>query len=174
MYSLWVYDYFLTFGDEVRRPSISRPKPQLLTVVQINYVWSGRKSWSAFYPSRLISDISHRFPAVFALIIAVRYSGNTPSCDGFDSATEQVHSDVTCNLQNYHHVSFHKARKSQPAMRPRYHVHETSRSCAFPPTSHPPPQILTPFRYSTAVMLLCGKSSFIRPPSCFSLKSRLR
>jgi len=73
MYFLWLYDYFLTFGDEVRYPWIFRQRCQLLTVVQITYAWSGRKSWGEFPPPRLISDGSHGRLAVFALFFAVRH-----------------------------------------------------------------------------------------------------
>lgn len=48
LHCLWVYDYFLTFRDEVRYPHISRPMCQVLTVTQIKYAWSGKKSWSGF------------------------------------------------------------------------------------------------------------------------------
>ena len=44
---LWIYDYFLTLGDEVQCPCIFRPGYQVLTVTQIVYAWSGRKSWGA-------------------------------------------------------------------------------------------------------------------------------
>ena len=48
LHCLWVYDYFLTFEDEVRYSRISRPERQVLTVTQIKYAWSGNKTWSEF------------------------------------------------------------------------------------------------------------------------------
>jgi len=75
MYFLWVYDYFLTLGDEVRHPSIFRLRCQVLTAtVQINYAWSGKKSWGEFRPPRLISNGLHGFPTVSALFIFVWHS----------------------------------------------------------------------------------------------------
>jgi len=74
MYFLWFYDYFLTLGDEVRYPHIFRRKCRALTVAQINYAWSGRRSWGEFLPPFRISNISHSHPAVFALFIVVRHS----------------------------------------------------------------------------------------------------
>ena len=56
MYFLWFYDYFLTLGDEVRYPHIFRRKCQALTVAQINYAWSGRRSWGEFLPPCQISN----------------------------------------------------------------------------------------------------------------------
>ena len=45
MHCLWMYDYILTLGDEVRHPCIFRPKCSILTLTQIKFAWSGRKSW---------------------------------------------------------------------------------------------------------------------------------
>ena len=47
MYGMWIYDYFLTLGDEVRHSYRSlRQQCQDLTDAQIQFAWSGRKSWS--------------------------------------------------------------------------------------------------------------------------------
>ena len=48
VHGLWIYDYFLTLGDEVRYPRIFRPRFQVLTATQIKYAWSRRKSWGGF------------------------------------------------------------------------------------------------------------------------------
>ena len=72
MYWLWVYDYFLTLGDEVRSLCTLRPRCQVLTIVQIKYAWSGRRSWSQFISS-LNYLIIYSHPTVFGLFIAVRH-----------------------------------------------------------------------------------------------------
>ena len=77
MYCLWVYDYFLTLGDEVRYLCTLRPRCQVLTIVQIKYAWSGRRSWSEFI-SLLNYLIIHSHPTVFALFIAVRHPEKHP------------------------------------------------------------------------------------------------
>lgn len=48
LHCVWIYDYFLTFGDEVRYPHVPRPPCQVLTITQIKYAWSGNRSWSEF------------------------------------------------------------------------------------------------------------------------------
>jgi len=48
VYFMWIYDYFMTLGDEVWPPCIFRSKFQVLTVVQIKYFWLSRKSWGKF------------------------------------------------------------------------------------------------------------------------------
>ena len=73
MYSLWIYDYILTFGDEVRYSSILRQRCQVLTVVQINYAWSGNRSWSKFVSAPPQYLTIHGHPTVFALFIVVRH-----------------------------------------------------------------------------------------------------
>jgi len=45
---LWVYDYLLTLGDEVGTTTSSSTERLVLTAAQIEYAWSGRKSWSGF------------------------------------------------------------------------------------------------------------------------------
>ena len=50
MTCLLFYDYFLTLGDEVRCSCLHRRRYHVLTVVQINYTWSGRRSWGEFPP----------------------------------------------------------------------------------------------------------------------------
>jgi hypothetical protein len=48
---LWMYDYLLTFGDEVLSPLSFRSGYQVLTVPQVQYAWHGRKTWSGFAPA---------------------------------------------------------------------------------------------------------------------------
>lgn len=48
LHCMWLYDYLLTLGDEVWHACIFRPRRHVLTVVQIKYAWSGRKSWGGF------------------------------------------------------------------------------------------------------------------------------
>jgi len=50
LHCLWVYDYFLTLEDEVQCTSGSFQRFHILTVGQIKYAWSGRKSWGEFNP----------------------------------------------------------------------------------------------------------------------------
>ena len=73
MYWLWIYDYILTFGDEVRYSSILRQRWQVLTIVQINYAWSGNRSWSEFISTPPKYQMIHGHPIVFALFIVVRH-----------------------------------------------------------------------------------------------------
>jgi len=40
---LYIYDYFLTIGDEVRVVSFRVGK--LLNVMQVKFAWKGRKTW---------------------------------------------------------------------------------------------------------------------------------
>jgi len=61
-------------------------------------------------------------------------SDKIPGCDGLDSAVEQVHSSFARTLQGHHHVSFHEACESRPAMLSRCHAHETFVAVRF----HPP------------------------------------
>ena len=51
-----------------------RPRCQVLTVVQIKYAWSGKKSWSEFISASPKYPIIHSHATVFALFIAVRHS----------------------------------------------------------------------------------------------------
>ena len=73
MYWLWIYDYFLTLGDEVQYPCILRLRCQVLTVVQIKYAWSGRRSWGKFISALPKYLIIYSHPTVFGLFIAVRH-----------------------------------------------------------------------------------------------------
>ena len=47
VHCLWVYDYLLTLGDEVRRHTFSTER-WVLTIAQIDYAWGGRRSWGWF------------------------------------------------------------------------------------------------------------------------------
>lgn len=70
---LWIYDYILTLGDEVRRSSIFWSGYPVLTVAQIKYAWHGRRSWSEPTSLIQISYNSYGCSTVFALFIAVRH-----------------------------------------------------------------------------------------------------
>jgi hypothetical protein len=104
MYWLWFYDYFLTLGDEVRYSYILRSKRQVLTVLQIQYAWSGEKSWSEFISALPKYPTAHDRPTVFVLFIAVRRPKKTSSCDALDDIAEQVHPRVAHTLQTPRHV----------------------------------------------------------------------
>ena len=119
MYWLWIYDYILTFGDEVRYSSILRQRWQVLTIVQINYAWSGNRSWSEFIST------SPRYLIIFmftqqCLRCSLLYGipKKTSSCDGLNSIVEQVHSNVAYHLQGRHVFSLHKACKFRSTMLP--------------------------------------------------------
>ena len=134
MYFLWFYDYFLTFGDEVQYPWVFRRRCQLLTVVQINYAWSGRKSRGEFPPPRLISNGSRVTRQCSRCSLLYGTSNKISSCNGLDVTIEQVHSPCARTLQGHHHILSQKACESRPAMRRRPYAHENFHSCAFPPT----------------------------------------
>jgi len=78
-----------------------------LTFVQVDYAWSGRRSWGEFPPPRLTFNSPHDHPTKFALSTVVRRPGQYSKF--LDSTTEQAHSRVP----HIRHVPFHKARKSR-------------------------------------------------------------
>ena len=68
---VWIYDHLLTLGDEARYSCVFRPRYQVLTVAQIKYGWSGRKSWGEFIPPRPKYNRSYGCLIVFALFVGV-------------------------------------------------------------------------------------------------------
>jgi len=66
MLFLWIYDYILTLGDEVRYPCVLSTERLVLTVAQIKYAWSARRSWSKFPLSR--SGIQQFMPLLNSIL----------------------------------------------------------------------------------------------------------
>lgn len=75
MHFLWVYDYLLTLGDEVRLYlRLPRLLRGVLTATQINYAWPGEKSRGESHFVHFVQGTYNQYNSttVFALFIAVR------------------------------------------------------------------------------------------------------
>ena len=79
---LWIYDYCLTFENEVRRDSHN--SYHVVTFTQITYAWCGRKSWCefAFAVSPRSITLQHTwFLASIRVISPCKMPSGTLSCD---------------------------------------------------------------------------------------------